>query len=162
MLSRKMKILTFLSRLSKLEYIPVILHSYSDYCDTFIPKFKPPETARLPNMMRSYYPSMHKEQINVKCNEIFLKLKLKQQDIDDVESLTRKQSTCLIWHHVRCERITASKVYDVLHTDINNTSTLLIESICKEPGFQIECSVLILSMSLSIGPCKLIICVSLF
>ena len=68
----------------------------------------------------------------MKCNEIFLKLKLKQQDIDYVESLTRKQSNCLIWHHVRCGRITASKVYDVLHTDINNPSTSLIESICKE------------------------------
>ena len=75
---------------------------------------------------------MHKEQINVKCNEIFLKLKLKQQDIDYVESLTRKQSNCLICHHVRCRRINSSKVYDVLHEVINNPSTLLIESICKE------------------------------
>ena len=31
---------------------------------------------------------------------------------------------------MRCRRITASKVYDVLHTDINNLSTSLIESIC--------------------------------
>ena len=54
----------FLSRLSKLEYKQVILHSYSEHCDTFIPKFKPPERARLPNMMRSYYSSMHREQIN--------------------------------------------------------------------------------------------------
>ena len=77
---------------------------------------------------------MHKskEQINFKCNEIFLKLKLKQQNNDYVESLTRKQSNCLIWHHMRCGRITASKVYDVLHTDINNPSTSLIESIWKE------------------------------
>ena len=90
---------SFLSKLSKLECKPVILHSYSERCDTFIPKFKPPERARLPNMMRSYYSSMHKEQINVKCNEIFLKLKL--QDIDYVKSLTRKQSNCLIWHDVR-------------------------------------------------------------
>ena len=44
-----------------------------------------------------------------------LKLTLKQQDIDYVESLTRKQSNCLILHHVRCGRITALKVYDVLH-----------------------------------------------
>ena len=47
-------------------------------------------------MMRSYYSSMHKEQINVKCNEISLKLKLKQRDTDYVESLTRKQSNGLI------------------------------------------------------------------
>ena len=33
---------------------------------------------------------------------------------------------------MRCGRITASKVYDVLHTDINTPSTSLIESICKE------------------------------
>ena len=39
----------------KLECKPVLLHSYSEYCDNFIPNFKPPERARLPNMMRSYY-----------------------------------------------------------------------------------------------------------
>ena len=59
-------------------------------------------------------------------------MKLRQQNIDYVESLTRKQSNCLIWHHVRCGRITASKVYDVLHTHINNPSTSLVESISKE------------------------------
>ena len=122
----------FLSRISKPECKPAILHSYSEHCDTFIPKFKPPERTRLANMMQSYSSSMHKEQIKVKCNEILLKLKLKQQDIDYVESLTRKQSNCLIWHHVRCRHINASKVYDVLQTDINNPSTSLIESICKE------------------------------
>ena len=92
----------FLSRLSTLECKLVILHSYSKHCDTFIPKFKPPERARLANMIRSYYSSMHKEKIKVKCNEKFLKLEIKQQDTDKVESLTRKQSNCLIWHHVRC------------------------------------------------------------
>ena len=76
--------------------------------------------------MRSYYSSMQKEQINVKCKKIFLKLKLKQQSTDYVESLTRKQSDSLIWHHVRCRRITASKVYDVLHADINKPSTSLV------------------------------------
>ena len=33
---------------------------------------------------------------------------------------------------MRCGHITASKVYDVLHTDINKPATSLIESICKE------------------------------
>ena len=33
---------------------------------------------------------------------------------------------------MKCGRITASKIYDVLHTDINNLSTSLIEYICKE------------------------------
>ena len=68
----------------------------------------------------------------MKCSEIFLNLKLKQQVIDYVESLTRKQTNCLIWHNVRCGRITTSKVYGVLHTDINNPYTSLIKSICKE------------------------------
>ena len=88
-------------------------------------------------MMRSYYSGMHKEQINVKCNKIFLKLKLKQQDIDYVQSLTRKQSNCLIWHHVRCGRTIASKIY-VLHTDINNPSASLIVSICKYQQLPIQ------------------------
>ena len=61
-----------------------------------------------------------------------MKLKLKQHDIDYVESLTRKQSNYLTWHHVKYGHMTALKVYDVLHTDINNTFTSLIESICKE------------------------------
>ena len=83
-------------------------------------------------MMSSYYSSMHKEQINMKWNEIFLKLKLRQQDIDYVESFTRKQPNCLIWHHVRCRPITALNIDDVLHTDINNPSTTLIQYIYKE------------------------------
>ena len=33
---------------------------------------------------------------------------------------------------MRCGRTTSSMVYDVLHTNINNPSTSLIESICKE------------------------------
>ena len=85
MLSRKYEnnenIDLFLSRLSKLECKPVIFHSYSEHCDTFIPNFKPLERARLPNMMRSYNSSTD---INVKYKEIFLKLKLKQQDIYNV------------------------------------------------------------------------------
>ena len=69
------KIDLLLSRFSKFECKPVNLHYYSEHCDTFFPKFKPPERTRLLNMMRSYYSNMHKEQINVKCDEIFLKLK---------------------------------------------------------------------------------------
>ena len=64
-------------------------------------------------------------------------MKLKQQDIDYVESLTRKQSNCLIWHHVRFGRITASKIY-VLHTDFNNPSISLIVSICKYQQLPIQ------------------------
>ena len=78
MLSRKMKILTCFCQTVKVKCKPVILHSYSEQCDTFIPKFEPPERARPPDMMRSYHSSMHKKQINVKCNEILLNLKLKQ------------------------------------------------------------------------------------
>ena len=32
---------------------------------------------------------------------------------------------------MRCGRITALKVYDMLHTDINSPSALMILSICK-------------------------------
>ena len=59
-------------------------------------------------------------------------MKLRQQDIDYVKSLIRKQSNCLMWHHVVCRLIITSKVYDVLHTYINSRFTLLIESICKK------------------------------
>ena len=68
----------------------------------------------------------------MKCNKIFSKLKLRQQDIDYVKSLTRKQSNCLMCHHVVCRLIITSKVYDVLHTFINSRFALLIESICKK------------------------------
>ena len=54
-----------------------------------------------------------------------MQLKIKNECI---EILTRKQSNCLIWRDMRCGRITASKVYDVLH----NRYAWLIESICKE------------------------------
>ena len=80
---KSINIALFLPRLSKLECKPVTLLSYSEHCDTFTPRFKPPKRART-------------------------------------------------GHHVRYSRITASKVYDVLHTDINNPSTSLIESISEK------------------------------
>ena len=52
-------------------------------------------------------------------------------DIDYVERLTKKQAQCNKWHQVREGRITASRVYDVLHTDINFPSVSLIKNICK-------------------------------
>ena len=52
-------------------------------------------------------------------------------DIDLVERLTKKQAQFNKWHQVREGRITVSRVYDVLHTDINFSSVSLIKNICK-------------------------------
>ena len=40
-------------------------------------------------------------------------------DINYVERLTKKQAQCNKWYQVRAGRTTASRVYDVLHIDIN-------------------------------------------
>ena len=52
-------------------------------------------------------------------------------DIDYVERLIKKQAQCIKWHQVIAGRITASRVYDVLHTNINFPSVSLIKNICK-------------------------------
>ena len=52
-------------------------------------------------------------------------------DIGYVERLTKKQAQCIKWHQIIAGRITASRVYDVLHTNINFPSVSLIKNICK-------------------------------
>ena len=52
-------------------------------------------------------------------------------DIDYVERLTKKQAQCNKQHQVGARRITVSREYGVLHTDINFPSVSLIKNIFK-------------------------------
>ena len=126
---------TFLEKLSKLSLKAVVLHSYSEHCTSFIPNYKPPEQAIFPNSLLELYLknnlNLNKNKSNLIVNETFENLKLPMTDIDYVERLTKKQAQCNKWHQVRAGRITASRVYDVLHTDINFPSISLIKNICK-------------------------------
>lgn len=46
-----------LAKLSQLPVAtkPVVLHCFSDYCESFVPKYTPPERAQLPKSLRSIY-----------------------------------------------------------------------------------------------------------
>ena len=75
--------------------------------------------------------NVNENKSNLIVNEKFENLKLPMTDIDYVGRLTKKQAQGNKWHQVRAGRMTASRVYDVLHTDINFPSVSLIENICK-------------------------------
>lgn len=45
---------------------------------------------------------------------------------------TKRQAQSQVWHDVRTGRITASKAYDILHTNPRNPSKSLIKRICAE------------------------------
>ena len=75
--------------------------------------------------------NLNENELNLIVNEKFELLKLPMTDIHYVERLTKKQAQCNKWHQLRAGHMTVSKVYDVLHTDINFTSVSLIKNICK-------------------------------
>ena len=124
---------TFLEKLSKVPSKAVVLHLYSEHCNSFVSNYKPPERAKFPNSLRNLHSknilSRNENKLNLIVNEKFENLKLPMTDIDYVERLTKRQAQCNKWHQVRAGRIVASRVYDVLHTNRNLVS--LIRNIWK-------------------------------
>ena len=84
--------------------------------------------------------NLNENELSLIVNEKSENLKLPMRDIDYVERLTKKQAQCNKWIQVRAGRITASRVYDVLHTDINfisiiNQNIFKLSSVCETKKF---------------------------
>ena len=97
----------FLLKLVNLPNKPVILHTHSQYCDTFILNYKPPERAKLfveKHTIKEYV-EKHKHTI--------------------------KRSQSLLWHEMRTGRITASIVDNVLKTNLSSPAIFLTKKICE-------------------------------
>ena len=54
---------------------------------------------------------------NIMYNEAFQQFEISQEQCYEVGRLTRDQSMSDIWISMRQERITASKMYDICHTN---------------------------------------------
>lgn len=127
---------SFLSSLSGLQQSPIALSCFSKYCDRFIPTNLPPTKAKVPPNLRTLYDSKNAAKSNVEietmAKAMLDKVNVSPEEIVYVESQTRKQAGCALWHELRCGRITASTAYDVLHTDHDKPSSSLIMRICNQ------------------------------
>ena len=68
-----------------------------------------------------------------KCNEIYDGVTVTVVQAKLAEEETRKQSSNKIWFDQRPGRVTASKIYSVLHTNQSKPSVSVMKSICY-PG----------------------------
>ncbi len=125
-----------LQQLSLLKDKSVVLHSFSGYADSFVPKNVPPKRAKLPDTLRSLYSSSHSSlnpaEFERLVKRTFENMLVTQEVADYVFATTKKQAACNAWHEVRTGRITASSAHDVLHTNFLQPSTSLVKRICKE------------------------------
>ena len=73
------------------------------------------------------------EEIKNRSRKIVGKMYLDLETLQYVES-TKLLSNLINWHEVRVGRITASVVYDILHTSMSQPAQSLIKKICKQPS----------------------------
>ena len=126
----------FLTELAASQRQPIILHTFSDYCQQFIPKFVPPSRAAIPPSLRGLFSSQNSEIVSDEMDALVKttmeKIEVSAATIDYIYNVTKKQSKSTIWHEMRTGRITASVAHDVLHTNMENPSKSLILRICQE------------------------------
>ena len=110
-----------------------MLHCFSDYCDSFVPKYTPPEHAQLPKSLRSIYSPENSGKDLKKLSEETLKtMSLSSASVNYMYKQTKQQSKSQLWHEIRTGRITASSAHDVLHTKLENSSVSLVKRTCSE------------------------------
>ena len=123
-----------LTKLSKANKMPVVLHSFTPFADAFIPKFKPAERVKAPASLRRLYSAgnciLTQQELSILAEREIANMGLSQREIDYVYERTLKQSGSMLWYETRVGRITASTAHCVLHTDMNKPSKSLIKKIC--------------------------------
>ena len=65
------------------------------------------------------------------CVTKLAQIKVTKEERIYAEAITRKQSSDDTWHMLRCGRVTASKAYSVLHTDMSNPSLTVMRSLTQ-------------------------------
>ena len=123
-----------LTNLSKVKKMPIVLHSFAPFAESFVPKCKPKERVKAPASLRSLYSEAYcklsPQELSMIVEKDFTNMKLDERDVDYVYNRTLKQSGSILWYETRVGRITASVAHDVLHTDHCNPSNSLIKKIC--------------------------------
>ena len=128
---------SFLQNLSQQkENKPIVLHAYSKYHESYIPMYKPPARAKLPESLRDWYSPECKEktheELSAISNKLLESLTVSDETNNYVQKITCKQSESPVWHDVRSGRVTASTAHDVLHTNMEKPAESLIKKICKK------------------------------
>ena len=126
----------FLKELASSQKQPIVMHTFSDYCEKFIPQFQPPSRAALPPSLRDLFSAENKKSDGHEFDKLVEAtingLTISASTVEYICNITRKQSKSPIWHEMRTGRITASIAHEVLHTNMERPSTSLILRICKE------------------------------
>ena len=122
----------FLQKLTQIpvKKLPVASSLFKDYSEPFVFTKPVPSNPKIPNCLREFYkPNISKEEILENIQKI-MDIKLTGEQVDFIENATKQQSNSLLWKDMRIGRITASIVYDVLHTNIHKPSASVIKTLC--------------------------------
>ena len=126
----------FLNALASSQKQPIVLHTFSEHCEKFIPQYQPPSRAAVPPSLRDSFSPENKKSVGHEFDELVKAAKesitVSASTVEYICSITEKQSRSPIWHELRTGRITASIAHEVLHTNMENPSTSLVLRICKE------------------------------
>ena len=122
----------FLQNLQNTGARSAILSVTESFSDDFLPTL---ERHKLPKLMHDF---REKEAMQLNYGQLLkrtenLKIQITTEEAENVELVTRKQSSCKLWNEFRAGRITASKIKQVLTTDPGNPSISLIMALCY-PG----------------------------
>ena len=79
--------------------------------------------------------SLNHSDLLTKAEDYFAKISCTEQQVINVELLTKSQKSCPLWFKMRSGRITASNFHQACHTDVNNPSTSFIKRICYGSQF---------------------------
>lgn len=87
----------------------------------------------LPTVFSSFFDPLNarlsETELQTKCEEILRTITVSHEESHNVEKLTREQSLCTQWFQFREGRLTASKFYDICHTNVQRPSVSLIKGI---------------------------------
>ncbi|KAF4517272.1 hypothetical protein B566_EDAN008606 [Ephemera danica] len=81
-------------------------------------------------LYNSEYVQLPYHELITKCHDDYLSITVSGAQIAAVEEATRKQSKSQTWFLQRAGRVTASKIFDVCHSEPSSPAISLVKSIC--------------------------------
>ena len=119
----------FLDSIHKIGRRTALLSVMKDYSDNFVPHS---ESMKLPlklgNIRDQTSAEMSYTELIDLCEKIVIKIS--EEEVRNVEDLTKKQSKCKHWFDFRAGRITASKMKAACRTNTEKPSIDLLKKIC--------------------------------
>ncbi|KAK3922033.1 Chromatin modification-related protein YNG2 [Frankliniella fusca] len=100
------------------------------YCEEFAPKEVINIPKSLTELFHDRFTKLSYSELLEESLKVYPTVKISLEQRILIEKKTRKQSDSILWKGLRAGRITASVIYSVLHTDIENPSITVIKNIC--------------------------------